>query len=427
MWYINQQGTLVYKFTQYITMSSTFDVSSMNESYPELSKLLNDHVKVKVFEAYKDRPDELEEAEDLISDLERLGCKEIEKKLNEKEADNFDSTVSELKVAKVLLDNKHNVEFLSEKDPCFKKRKGQTYKSPDIICKDNDSTTCVEVVRLNDSSRKDIVDLIQDQVGDFVRCLPYRIDVHLKEELSLPKIKKEDKNKQKQSVLDSLEIFKKSFSEDMQPQVPLNLPNDAGDFTFVLKKNALEQGYLCIISICFDIPAELIKYLEKYDIDKKDKAHDFPIEQRNNPFIIAIDLRMWEIKDEDIHSLLYGLVGLHPRGMKKYWEEVMAEVHSRDSWEKIKRAQSNGWDSFLREKFLIPNNETLLCINKDNEGKFVSDKMEDISAILVIDHNNKCFFYPNPFCRDEINNPKIVNFINTNENVQVQNKLPWMK
>lgn len=412
-----------------------FDISSMNKEHPELSKLLKIHdVKVKIFKTYKGRPDELLEVETLIRDLERLGCRGLEDKFNDVTAEKFDSTVSELTVAEILLNNNYDTELLSDDDERFKIKKGHEAKSPDIICTRDTSTTYIEVVRLNDSSFKDVVDLIQEQVGDFVRCLPYRIDIHLKDEPSLPKIKKEDKNKQKQSVLDSLEIFKKSFSEAMQPQVPLNLPSDAGAFTFVLKKIESEQGYFCIISTCFDVPTELIEYLEKYDIDKKNKAHDFPIEQRKNPFIIAIDLHMREIKDESVHRLLYGDVVVfcsstfandigissqdYIRWTKEEWEKVITETHKRDSWKKIERAQSNGWSSFLIEKSLIPNNDQLSYIDKNNEGIFVSDKMEDVSAVLLIDHNRKCFLYPNPFCREEINNPKIINFINMTEDAE---------
>ena len=118
------------------------------------------------------------------------------------------------------------------------------------------------------------------------------------------------------------------------------------------------------------------------------------------------------MKDYVVRRLLYGDIALYPRSTTKYWENAITEIHNRDSWGKIERAQSNGWESFLRDKFLIPNNETLHCINENNEGKFVSGKMEDVSAVLLIDHNRKCFFYPNPFCRNEINNPKIINFIN---------------
>jgi hypothetical protein len=392
-------------------ISSTFNISSMGNSHPKLSELLKNNLKDKVFEAYKDNPYKLEEAEGLINDLERLGCKEIEKKLNEKPADQFDSTVSELKVAKILLDNKHKVEFLSEKDSCFKKGKKKTYQSPDIVCKDKDSTTCVEVVRLN--VNLDIMELIQKEIEYLVEFLPYRVDVYLRsEKLSMPGIIESENPKnpcklnrreQEDLALASLETFKQSCDKIKEEGVlPDSIPIHTNNIDFQLTKVNSEQGFFGFsMSTPSDVPPELIRYLDQHCIDGKNKAKKFPSQMSKNPFIIAIDLNIWLIDEEDVNTFLYGLVDLNPEWMKTIWEIVITEIHTRDSWKKIEKAQRNGWDYFLRDKFLVPNNETLNCINKDKEGKFVSDNMEDVSGVLLIGHNNKCFFYPNPFCRDE--------------------------
>ena len=66
---------------------------------------------------------------------------------------------------------------------------------------------------------------------------------------------------------------------------------------------------------------------------------------------------------------------------------------------------------------MIPNSSNNSYIIE--EGIFVLDKMDDVSAILILDHSSGCFFYPNPFCRDEINSPEIINFINMTEDAEV--------
>lgn len=394
-------------------MNSTFDISSMDEQYRELSKLLNncdDKIKIEIFDAYRYRHNELLEAETLIRNLERLGCKGLENKFKDITVNVFDSTVSELTVAEILLNNKYDVELLSENDLIFKKNKREKYKSPDIVCKKDTLTTYIEVVRLNGTGSKEIMDLVEGQIGDFVKDLPYRIDVYLSERLSIPKKELSEINEQKKLLLDSIETFKKSLNETIKIS---SLPCQkicTEDIIFEIKEIELEQGYIGIIySDCFDIPTALIEYFEKHDIHKKNKAYGFLSQMRKNPFIIAIDLHMREIKYESIHRLLYGDVAVHPRWMKTSWEKLIAEIHERDSWKKIERAQSNGWASFLIEKFLIPDNDNFLYINR--EGIFVLDKMDDVSAVLLIDHNRKYFLYPNPFCRDEINNLKIVDLI----------------
>ena len=198
-------------------MDSTFNVSVMDKLYPELSKLLKSRdVKVKIFEAYKDSHNELLEAETLINDLERLGCKELENKFNDVgDADKFDSTVSELEVAKILLNNEYDVELLSDNNQCF------ITKSPDIICMDDASTTYIEVVKLN--ANIDIMDLIQKEIGDYVKCLPYQVDICLRERLSMPVVieiqdsqrtkYKLNRSEQLNLVLKSLATFKESFNK----------------------------------------------------------------------------------------------------------------------------------------------------------------------------------------------------------------------
>ena len=346
-------------------MYSTFDVSSMDKKYPKLSDLLKSRdVKVKILNMYKDRQDELLEAETLISDIGRLGCRGLEVKLNNVTAENFDSTVSELRVAKILLNNKHEVELLSEKAPRFKKSRGETYKSPDIVCIDNDSMTCIEVTRLNN----------------------------------------------------------KTEFNDLIPDTSLLSLDYTDVLTSALIKIIENENIVGVLSNWVEVPATgLMERVEEEKINDKNKVKDFPSDLIKNSFIIAIDMHEWGIKGDDIRKKLYGNIcrfysntmgtpdDAYKKLKKEDWEKVITEVHIRDSWQKIEKARNNGWESVLIEYYLIPNSLNNFYINE--EGIFVLGKLDDVSAILIIDHNCKCFFYPNPFCRDEINNPKIINFV----------------
>ncbi|AKB24913.1 hypothetical protein MSMTP_1444 [Methanosarcina sp. MTP4] len=324
----------------------------MDVKCPKLSCLLkSSDVKIKIFEENKDRDEELLEVETLICDLNQLGCRGLNSKFDSVDTnETFKSTVSELKVAKILLNNKYDVELLSEKDPRFKKKKGETYKSPDIICIDNDSTICIEVTSL----------------------------------------------KNRTEFEDFLSIFLSSDLTDKWIEVP--------------------------------VPGSK-KLLENKQIDGKNKVKDFPSELTKNPFIIAIEIHEWGINDEDIRKILYGNIccfgsntmGIpeeaYERSKLEDWEKVNTDVQTRDSWIKIQKAISKGWGSFLSKYSLIPNSSNNSYINE--EGIFVLDKMDDVSAILILDHSSDCFFYPNPFCRDEINSTEITNFINMTEDAEV--------
>ncbi|AKB28684.1 hypothetical protein MSSIT_1965 [Methanosarcina siciliae T4/M] len=313
--------------------------------------LKSSDIQAKLFKEYKDRLDELLEVETLIINLKQLGCKGLDTKF-ESVDDNgkFKSTVSELKVAKLLLSNKHEVELLSEKDTCFKKKKGETYKSPDMICINDDSKICIEVTSLKNRTEFD-------------------------------------------------------------------------DFLSILRSSDLTNRWV-------EVPAigskENFKNQQIYD---KMKKENFYPELEKNPYIIAIEIHEWGINSEDIRKILYGSIccfcsntmGTPEEDFEKLkrrnWENVNTEVQARDSWIKIQKAISKGWESFLSKYSLIPNSSNNSYI--EEEGIFVLDKMDDVSAILILDHSNNCFFYPNPFCRDEINSPKIINFINMTEDAEV--------
>lgn len=327
-------------------------INDMDVKCSKLSCLLkSSDVKIKIFEEYKDKAEELLEVETLIHDLNHLGCRGLEAKFESVDVnDKFKPTVSELKVAKILLNNKYDVELLSEKDPRFKKTKKKTYKSPDIICIDNDSKICIEVTSL----------------------------------------------KNRTEFEDFLSIFLSSDLTDKWTEVP--------------------------------VPG-LMNSVENQQIDDKNKVKDFPNELTKNPFIIAIEIHEWGINNNDIRKILYGTIccfgsntmNIPEENYEKLkledWEKVNTEVQTRDSWIKIEKAISKGWESFLSKYSLIPNSSNNSYIIE--EGIFVLDKMDDVSAILILDHSSGCFFYPNPFCRDEINIPEIINFINMTEDAEV--------
>jgi hypothetical protein len=350
-------------------MISIADVSFMEKKYPKLSDLLKSHVKAEVFNEYKDRPDELLEAENLVCDLKQLGCRGLEKKLNDLDgAGKFGSTVSEMKVAKILLNNEHDVEFLSEKDPRFEKGKGKTYKSPDIICIDDYLMTCIEVTRLNNKT-------------EFADIIP------------------------------ATSLISLDWTDVLTTALVKIIEKEKMNGTFSNWVNVPVNG--------------LMERVEEEKIIDKNKVKDFPSNLIKKPFVIAIDMHEWGIKGADIRKKLYGnkcrfssnTTGIPDGNYRKLkeedWKRVITEVHSRDSWEKIEKAKINGWGSVLSEHFLIPNSLNNSYISE--EGIFVSGKINDVSAILIIDHNNNCFFYPNPFCNDEINDPEIKNFISTTE------------
>ena len=100
----------------------------MIEKYPNLSWILDNvneskkgmNLKNELFDKYKDKPKYLLTLETLITGLRCLGCEGLQKKLNHGSSLNrFNTFISELEIAKILIDNKKNTELLSDTDPHF--------------------------------------------------------------------------------------------------------------------------------------------------------------------------------------------------------------------------------------------------------------------------------------------------------------------
>lgn len=292
------------------------------------------------------------------------------------------------------------------------------------MCKDEIFTTYTEVTRIGENPY--VTDLILKQLREFAQCLPYRIDVQLKERLSIPKMEMTERKVQKDLVENSLDLFKKSLTDAIltltYPEKQIEIDTD--DIIFTLTKTELKIGYVGIIeSECIHIPtSKLNEYIKGRLIKKAKKRDSFEGEHRNYPYIIAINWCESFLDETDVNNLLYGSVsspisneiGMPDIEYRKWiddeWNRVTKETKNRASWTKIEKARDKGWELFLIKKFLIPNGNSHI----NNEGIFVTlEEMKNVSAVLFLNNWGKISYHPNPFCSDEINDPRIINFMNT--------------
>lgn len=178
----------------------------MVEKYPNLVWALNSNEELKLilFETCKDKPLYLSYFDDLIYPLIKSNCKGIQEKIKDANTNinKFFSITSELEIAKILVNNKKEVEMLA--DNYFKLR------SPDILCKDESFNTYIEVMRLTESESTYMVIAF---VRRFLSNLPYRVDAKLKYELSLPARDYSTRKKQVSLVRTSLDQFNESFKK----------------------------------------------------------------------------------------------------------------------------------------------------------------------------------------------------------------------
>jgi len=250
-----------------------------------------------------------------------------------------------------------------------------------------------------------------DSLRTLSENLPYRIDIELKSNLSLPRLTFNERTPQEDLVNRSIEQFKikmkSGFSE---------LPIETDGIIFRVSQTESKKGEPGTILLVDEIPIEdLMDYIKKRLVKKAKKRNDFKGVHRKSFYIIAFDCEESAIDENDIESLLYGrpnwlgsYVSKPPEKAyewrQKEWKSITDNSKKNTAYHQIEQAKEKGWESFLLDKNLIPNN---YC-NRNGTGLFLSEpELKNVSGIIFIDNWNKYFFYPNPFCYSEINYPDI--------------------
>ena len=365
-------------------------------TYPNLSWSLisNSEFKIKLFETYEDRPRYLLKLDKLILDLKNSNCENIQKKMNDvRDLSKFDSILSELEMAKFLTQSGIKVELLS--DNYFGER-----RSPDILCKYDNLKSYIEVTRLTELES---INGLMDSIRTLSKNMPYRIDMELKNELSLPRLNGTERTVQDSLVKISLEKFESILKSDNFRDFPIRIETDG--IIFKLYPTSSGKGYPGIINYeVIEVPTDdLMDYVKsKILIKKAKKREDFLGEHRTYFYVIALDCMESSIDESDIDSLLYGQThGLgsnvsklpeeaYQRWKQAEWNSIIDRVKKGHSWQQIELAKENGWESFLVDKYLIPNNYS----NRSEIGIFLSEPYPAIPRFFQV------VFQPGPYRPD---------------------------
>ncbi|MCK4797426.1 MAG: hypothetical protein KAT05_08595 [Spirochaetes bacterium] len=367
--------------------------------------ILNSELKSKLFEKYKHKPRYLIELDNLILDLINSKCENIQEKMKDvNDLNKFNSMISELKIARFLVQSGTKVELLS--DDYF------DGKSPDILYKYDDLESYIEVTRLGEVES---INSLFDSIRALLKNFPYRIDIELKSELSLPRLTGKERTVQDNLLESSLEKLESVLESDNFTEFPVKIETDTIIFNVYPTS---KKGYLGIITTeVIEVPDNLMDYVgSKILIKKANKRDDFKGEHRGYFYIIAFDCEESSIDELDMDGLLYGDIGgpilnafkypeeVYEKWKQKEWNSIIDRVRINPTWDKIEQAKEKGWESFLVDKYLIPNNYS----NRNGNGLFLSEPdLNNVSGILFRTKWNKHFFYPNPFCHSEINCPDI--------------------
>lgn len=376
----------------------------MVNEYPNLvwALTLNTELKLNLFEKYENKPRYLSYLDNLIFELRDLDCKNIQEKMKDINANLYklSSIISELEIAKILAKSGKKVQLLLDNF--------LVGKSPDILCKDENFDAYIEVTRIGESeSTFKVIDFLRV----FLKDLPYRVDVKLKGELSLPARDYQKRRVQECIVKTSLDKFKEYFRGGNFSEFPFQI--ETVGIIFEINRTDSGKGYPGFVNTEFiQVPEEILKENIKYWLlEKAKKRDDLEKEDRKYPYIIAFDCEERSIDDITINELLYGqrttigaLSEEYELWREKEWRSIIKDKAKKiPKWEEIEEARKRGWEKLLVKEALIPNDYTYLT----KEGIFLSESsMKNVSGVLFRKYG-EVFFFPNPFASDEINYPNI--------------------
>lgn len=395
---------------------------TINEKYPNLSWALTNNYRLITIlsEQYMDNPSYLSCLDNLISELVSYNCKGIQDKLKDaSDLGKFNAILSELQIALILAKKREIDELKLLPDNYL------SSKSPDILFRDGTFTFYVEVRRVY--ANPYIADTILDRLQEFLKRYPFCVNVLLSAELSIPKLRGNERIAQKGLVEESLRIFDEKFKEKIAGDILTSSFVIETDYIkYAVEKTNSGKGYPGFItSDLIEVPTDILcAYIKERLVEKAAKRDSFTNEHRKIYYIVAFDCHEPSIDATDINKLLYGSVchlstlnitGSSDEDFIKnrlyYWDFLNSRIKNNTSWGVIEQAKNRGWEKLLTEKCLIPNDYSYV----DEEGIFISEaKMKNVSGFLFRGTRSEIVFYPNPFCDTEINNPTISNLIKQN-------------
>jgi len=338
----------------------------------------------KLFETYKDDPQYLYSLDRLMAFLKKHGCKNVEDRLRYiKVIRNFESALSELEIAKILIENGKTVEILPETYQGMK-------RPPDLLANDSNFGAYIEVTRITDDCT---IELIISFLNKLIknRGLPFAIDVSLNEEISVPAFG-DERDIKKEKIKMGLCELKDKLQKIENDEIIQNICTSIG--VFLVRRSQLELGYVGAFSLGSGFPVpKIIEKIRKDVINKAEKRTHWKGEHLKKYYVVALDFEHLsftsEINDAILKSALFGRYNLCDADIKEMVEE----------------ANQKGWRSYLQSL-------NISSFDPRRRGIFFTEEIsKNVSGVIGKFRGREIVFIPNPFAYNEINNPKLLNYL----------------
>lgn len=359
---------------------------------------------LKIFEDARDSQTDLFKLEDilyLVEELKSSNCPNIQEKFADTTTwEKLCSLYSELFFANELRKLGFYVSLIPDNTPEWTIKKGkkeQSNTSPDIYVLKDELEFLIEVAQISDD---ETTSEIAESIRTVVNKSPFIIEIKYSKEFSIPVLNSQERTERK--------IIKKKFTDEFKNVIKTidekSLPQNRDIFgckvTFS-KPLYGKIGYYsgCVTDAVF-IPEEKFKKQIIDIVEKKAKKRiSWNENQRNKPYLVALDIRQSFILPITLTSLFFGDKCQFKSPLKSQEIEII----------KVKQAKASGWKTLLEE---VGFNEQISRIK--DPGIFITNQYisENISGVIART-GGKIYCLPNPFAEESINC------------LDLQQKIPW--
>jgi len=323
-------------------------------------------------------------------------CEGIQEKLADvaNNSGKFKSAVSELEIARVLIQHGKTVKLLPD---AYMGRDADNNEipSPDILAHDKTGDYYAEVSMFSDD---DTSGLILDELRPFLSDSkpPCRVDVSLPQSLSLPANSYAERTTKYARIKKILDDFKPKFSTADRKRLPIRITVD--DAVFDVFPSGLGKGYPGMVNTdAFVVPTQQIIQIIQYRVNEKAKKRlKWTGDNLNKRYIVAIDCDQVTVDDFELYPALIG-VGNYYQGIPPAQPIPPA----------ITDAANSGWRAFLESVDLIPLGHTII----NPYGCYLTDPLAANVSGVLFRVGSKLWFVPNSFADPQINDPKILQFL----------------
>jgi len=327
----------------------------------------------------------------LVKTLRGANCKNIQEKFVDvaNNLSKFESTISELEIARLLSQKGKQVELLTDSF--------LPTKSPDMLVKDANGEYYVEAMRFSDDETSGIIfDGLRSSISRLPT--PVYVDVTLPQDLSLPVTRHNERQMKETKAKTVVEQFNNQIAAFNLRNLPTTISIDG--VTFHLSKSASKAGPRFINSSGIVVPSQ--KYVDRIRYIttlKAEKRATWLCDHLKKKYIVAVDCEQMMLDNEDVDQALLGYRETYLPPLTAPKAKIPNEVTL---------AANRSWSSFLKKVHLIPTANTIFT----SYGVFLTEPIcKHVSGVLVRVGSRYPYFVPNPFADALINDSSLVGFV----------------